>query len=333
MEILYWPLMDLLLWGFISLYLARYQAGLPNFVAFLLGALILWDILFPGPARDLRILPRRRLGPNSLNLFVSPLKPSEYLVSLMMVSTMKIVIAGTIMSVLAWFLYSFNIFLIGMSLVPFVLCLIALGWAIGIFTTSLILRFGQQAEVLALGDRPPLPTCFGRFLPRGHPPAISPDGGPLCPIFLCLRRDAGSHRQRGLILRKAPLGGGSRHRLPRRRHRLFPPGPEDGQEKRAPGPDRGVRVAGSFRFRPFSLFDRSRRNGPKRQSRPRSHPFFRGAFVLSCLLRGTCATSGKENHPWPKQTTCGNRDTTAHPFSPNDHRGRLRPPDHLPVHG
>jgi ABC-2 type transport system permease protein len=55
------------------------------------------------------------------------------------------------MSILAWLFYSFNIFLIGVSLIPFVVNLVALGWAIGIFTTSLILRFGQQAEILAWG--------------------------------------------------------------------------------------------------------------------------------------------------------------------------------------
>ncbi len=151
MEILYWPLMDLVLWGFISLYLGRYQAGLPNFVTFLLGALILWDILFRGQLGISVSFLEDVWARNFLNLFVSPLKPNEYLLSLMMVSTLKIVLAGTIMSVLAWVLYSFNIFLIGISLLPFVICLVALGWAIGIFTTSLILRFGQQAEVLAWG--------------------------------------------------------------------------------------------------------------------------------------------------------------------------------------
>jgi ABC-2 type transport system permease protein len=34
MEIFYWPLLDLLLWGFITLYLSRYGKTLPNFVAF-----------------------------------------------------------------------------------------------------------------------------------------------------------------------------------------------------------------------------------------------------------------------------------------------------------
>jgi len=151
MEIFYWPLLDLVLWGFISLYLARSRAGLPNVVTFFLGALILWDILFRSQLGISVSFLEDVWARNFLNLFVSPLRPSEYLTSLMMVSAVKIVLAGGIMSLLAWALYSFNIFVIGVSLVPFVLNLVALGWAIGIFTTALILRFGQQAEILAWG--------------------------------------------------------------------------------------------------------------------------------------------------------------------------------------
>src|SRR3989449_4365645 len=46
LEIVYWPFVDLLIWGFITLYLAQFKAALPNFVLFFLGALILWDVLF-----------------------------------------------------------------------------------------------------------------------------------------------------------------------------------------------------------------------------------------------------------------------------------------------
>lgn len=151
MEIFYWPLLDLVLWGFISLYLARFQAGLPNFVAFFLGALILWDILFRSQLGISVSFLEDVWARNFLNLFVTPLTPGEYLVSLMLVSAVKIVMAGGIMSLLAWALYSFNVFVVGVSLIPFVLNLVALGWAIGIFTTSLILRFGQQTEILAWG--------------------------------------------------------------------------------------------------------------------------------------------------------------------------------------
>jgi ABC-2 type transport system permease protein len=151
MEIFYWPFLDLLLWGFITLYLAQSRKSLPNFVAFFLGALILWDILFRSQQGISVSFLEDVWARNFLNLFVSPLTPGEYLVSLLLVSCFKIVITSTIISVLAWIFYSFDIFLIGLSLIPFIFSLVLMGWAVGIITTSLILRFGQQAEILAWG--------------------------------------------------------------------------------------------------------------------------------------------------------------------------------------
>jgi ABC-2 type transport system permease protein len=56
---------------------------------------------------------------------------------------------SVVMVVCAGLFYSYNIFVIGMWLVPFVLNLVMTGWIIGVLTTALIMRFGQEAEVLA----------------------------------------------------------------------------------------------------------------------------------------------------------------------------------------
>jgi ABC-2 type transport system permease protein len=149
MEVFYWPLLDLLVWGFITVYLAQFRQNLPGFVAFFIGALILWDILFRSQQGISVSFLEDVWAKNLLNLFASPLSPAEYILSLMLVSVVKLVTVTAIMASLAWVFYSFNIFLIGVSLIPFVLNLIVMGWAIGIVTTALILRFGQEAEVLA----------------------------------------------------------------------------------------------------------------------------------------------------------------------------------------
>ncbi|UCE23060.1 MAG: ABC transporter permease [Candidatus Aminicenantes bacterium] len=149
MEIIYWPLLDLLVWGFITVYLAQYRENLPGFVTFFIGALILWDILFRSQQGISVSFLEDVWAKNLLNLFASPLSYAEYIFALMLVSMVKLVTVASIMAVLAWILYSFNIFLIGISLIPFILNLIVMGWAIGIITTALILRFGQEAEVLA----------------------------------------------------------------------------------------------------------------------------------------------------------------------------------------
>jgi ABC-2 type transport system permease protein len=149
MEVFYWPLLDLLIWGFITIYLAQFRENLPGFVTYFIGALILWDILFRAQQGISVSFLEDVWSRNLLNLFASPLGPAEYILSLMLVGVAKLVMVSTVMAALAWVFYSFNIFIIGISLIPFVVNLIVMGWAVGIITTALILRFGQEAEVLA----------------------------------------------------------------------------------------------------------------------------------------------------------------------------------------
>lgn len=149
MEIFYWPFLDLVIWGFITLYLARYQTHIPGFITFFLGALILWDMLFRSQQGITIAFLEELWARNLMNLFASPLKPSEFLAATMAMSMMKVAVVSIVMGGCALVFYSYNVFMIGLWLIPFVLNLVVTGWVIGVFTTSLIMRFGQEAEVLA----------------------------------------------------------------------------------------------------------------------------------------------------------------------------------------
>ena len=147
----FWPLLDLMLWGFVTLYLRNFRQDLPKFVTFFLGALILWDILYRAQQGISVSFLEEVWSKNLLNLFVSPMRPSELLAALMSISVFKLLMAGGVSALLAWFFFSFNLFVLGISLLPFVLNLMLMGWAIGIVTMASILRYGQEAEVMAWG--------------------------------------------------------------------------------------------------------------------------------------------------------------------------------------
>jgi ABC-2 type transport system permease protein len=149
MEIFYWPFLDLVIWGFITLYLARYQKEVPGFVTFFLGALILWDMLFRSQQGITISFLEELWARNLMNLFASPLKPSEFLAATMVISILKVTVVSIVMTISALLFYSYNVLVIGLWLLPFVVNLVVTGWVIGVFTTSLIMRFGQEAEVLA----------------------------------------------------------------------------------------------------------------------------------------------------------------------------------------
>lgn len=151
LEIFYWPLLDLVVWGFITMYLAQEGKGLHGAVTFFLGALIFWDILFRAQQGITISFLEEIWSRNLMNLFASPLTAGEFLAATMAMSVFKVAAVSVIMAFSALFFYSYNVFIMGLTLIPFVFNLIAAGWIIGILTMSVIMRFGQQAEVLAWG--------------------------------------------------------------------------------------------------------------------------------------------------------------------------------------
>ena len=98
MEIIYWPFLDLVVWGFITVYLATFQGQMPAVVTFLLGALILWDVLFRSQQGITISFLEEIWARNLMNLFASPLTPSEFLAATMVMSLFKVTAVSMVMS-------------------------------------------------------------------------------------------------------------------------------------------------------------------------------------------------------------------------------------------
>ena len=150
-DLLYWPVMDILLWGFISMYLEKLHLFGFNAVTVLLGAMIFWDLL-SNAQRTVSITFLEEVWErNMLNIFVTPLSVSEFLASTFALSITRIFLVGIIMGGLSFLLYHLNFFVFGPALIPFVANLLFFGWTLGLFTTSIILRWGTSAQILAFG--------------------------------------------------------------------------------------------------------------------------------------------------------------------------------------
>jgi ABC-2 type transport system permease protein len=152
LDIFYWPLMDLLVWGYTTVYLNHSQSGTSiNFIVLFIGALISWDILYRAQQSITMTFLEDVWSRNILNLFVSPLTPTEFLLGSLVFGMLRHFLTITFMALIAFWLYDYNYFSLGFYLVPAILNLLLFGWALGIVTTALILRYGQAAEVLAWG--------------------------------------------------------------------------------------------------------------------------------------------------------------------------------------
>jgi len=151
MDIFFWPVMELLLWGFISLYLESLDFSGVSIVTILLGAIIFWDLLSQSQRAVSTAFLEDVWERNFLNIFVTPLKIIEFLSSMAFVGLFRVFFVALIMSVLAFVFYSFNFFQFGFYLIPFMVNLLIFGWTLGLFTTGIILRYGTSAQVLAFG--------------------------------------------------------------------------------------------------------------------------------------------------------------------------------------
>jgi ABC-2 type transport system permease protein len=168
-ELFYWPFVDLFFFGFLSLYLAR-REGAAGIVAVLLSALILWDMFFRVQHGISISFLMELWTRNLVNLFVTPVTMPEFLAAMMVWGLIKISITATLMTTLAYVLYRFNLFTLGLSLVPLAVALIVFAWAVGTVVTALILRYGQSVEVLAWS----LPFLFQPFGAVFFPVSVYP---------------------------------------------------------------------------------------------------------------------------------------------------------------
>jgi ABC-2 type transport system permease protein len=109
---------------------------------------------------------------NFLNYFASPLTISEYVSGLILTSIITSLAGLSLMLVLGGWAFGYNILKLGLLLMPFLSTLFLFGLALGVFATSLILRFGPSAEWLAWPIPFVLNPFVGVFYPISTLPAV-----------------------------------------------------------------------------------------------------------------------------------------------------------------
>jgi ABC-2 type transport system permease protein len=148
-EVFFWPVMDLLVWGFVTSYLQR--MAVPDAVLFLIGGMIFWDVLYRSQQAITLSLGEEIFVRNIINIFVAPISVFEIMLATCLMGVIKAIITAVVLGVLAHVLFAFNLLEVGPALVPFLVSLLLFGWAVGMCTMALILRFGQAAEALIWG--------------------------------------------------------------------------------------------------------------------------------------------------------------------------------------
>ena len=148
LELAYWPTFQLLLWGFITTFFLQHSSWIAQAAGVLISAVLLWDVLFRANLGLALTFLEEMWARNLGQLFISPLRPSELIVSLMFISLIRTLISVTPAAFLALPLFDVWVFDLGLGLAAFFFNLMVMGWAIGLLVSGLLLRLGLGAESL-----------------------------------------------------------------------------------------------------------------------------------------------------------------------------------------
>jgi len=147
-ELMYWPAVQMFMWGFLQLGITQQSGMLVAATSTFLAAFLLWDVLFRGQLGYSMSFLEEMWARNLPNLMISPLRPVEFVVSLMIMSVIRLSVGFLPVTVLAIWFFGFNLWALGIGLAAFFANLFFTGWAVGMFCSGLVLRNGMGAEGL-----------------------------------------------------------------------------------------------------------------------------------------------------------------------------------------
>ncbi len=149
LELIYWPTVQMVLWGFINQFLVGQSPWLAQAAGLFIAAVLLWDVLFRAQLGVSLVFFEEMYSRNLGHLFVSPLRPHELVLALLSISLLRTLIGVGAAALLAIVFYHYSIFDMGLYLLAFFVNLLVMGWAIGLLVVALVLRYGLGAESLA----------------------------------------------------------------------------------------------------------------------------------------------------------------------------------------
>lgn len=155
LDLMYWPTVQLVTWGFIQRFVGETAAAggaqgrLAVGAGTLIGAVMLWDVLFRGQLGFSLSFLEEMHSRNVGNLFMSPLRPLEFVASLMVMSLVRLALGVVPVTGLAVLFFGFNLWSLGVALGFFFANLMLTSWSVGLVVSGFLLRNGLGAEELA----------------------------------------------------------------------------------------------------------------------------------------------------------------------------------------
>ncbi len=146
-DMIYWPIIDVLLWGITSQWLSSSGNTTTVMAAILIG-LIFWNVIWRSQSEVSRNLIEEIWNNNLVNLFSTPISLTEWIAGALILSVLKMLITVIVIVPIIYGLYTVNVFSVGWSLIPFFVSLVVTGWWVGFISAGVVVRFGPKVQTV-----------------------------------------------------------------------------------------------------------------------------------------------------------------------------------------
>jgi ABC-2 type transport system permease protein len=149
LDLIYWPTIQIFLWGFISKFFTLSSSYYNNTVGVILTAAILYDFLFRSSISYNMMFLEEIWSRNFTNLFIAPIKINEIIVALTLTAILRTLIGMIPAAFVAIPLFGVSVFTLGPPLIFLLISLYIFGVTLGLMVTSGLMRFGPSFENIA----------------------------------------------------------------------------------------------------------------------------------------------------------------------------------------
>ena len=149
LDLIYWPTIQIFLWGFISKFFTLNSSYYENTVGIILSAAILYDFLFRSSISYNMMFLEEIWSRNFTNLFIAPIRLSEIIAALTFTAIFRTMIGLVPAALLAIPFFGVSILKIGTPLIFLLITLYIFGVTLGLLVTSGLVRFGPSFENIA----------------------------------------------------------------------------------------------------------------------------------------------------------------------------------------
>ena len=149
LDLIYWPTIQIILWGFISKFFSIYSDYYNNTLGIILTCAILYDILFRSSISFNMLFLEEIWSRNFTNLFIAPLKLKEIIIALIFTALIRTLIGLVPAIILTAPLFGVSILNLGFPLLLLFLSLYTFGITLGLFVSAGLIRFGPSFENIA----------------------------------------------------------------------------------------------------------------------------------------------------------------------------------------